>query len=260
MLTFSQLLVSAQRADGALTVNVSDGWLQGRSLFGGLQAALALEAMRAVYAGGAPLRTLQVSFMAPVPPGEVRVQAQLLRSGKSTSHVQAQIVDGAQVLCTAIGIFGTARESPVKLAPAWAAVDGKPREFPYVPGVTPSFTQHFSVRWLRGGMPFTGATQPENVIEIDMRDGGYASEAHVLAIADFIPPLALSLLKKPAFGSSMTWMIEFLADPSGLPLQGWRMDAEMTAAGEGYTSQTGLLWGPDRRAVALSRQSMVVFA
>src|SRR5579872_3018774 len=136
--------------------------------------------------------------MAPVPAGQVRVQAQVLRTGKSTSHVQAQLVDGTQVLCSALGIFGAARESEVRLAPAWAAVEGQPRTFPYIPGVTPAFSRHFSVRWLRGGMPGTGATLPENVIEIDMQDECAATEAHVLAIADFVPPVALSLLRKRA--------------------------------------------------------------
>jgi hypothetical protein len=59
----------------------------------------------------------------------------------------------------------------------------------------------------------------------------------------------------------MTWMLEFLDDRiDELPLLGWRMDGELSAARDGYTSQTGMLWGPDGRAVALSRQSMVVFA
>lgn len=262
---YSEVLDSVkEQAGGGWNAVVSEDWLQGRSVFGGLQAGLALRAMRFVVPGGVPLRSLQTTFLAPVPAGSLHLQARVLRAGKSATHVEAQLTDGQQTLCTAIGIFGAARPSVVQIAPVRpAVVCDKPLTFPYLPGITPAFTQHFDVRWLRGGLPFTGSKETRNVLEIGLRDAGssLASEEHVLGIADFIPPIALSLLKKPSVGSSMTWMIEFLGNyAGGLPLQGWRMDAELVAAGDGYTSQSGLLWGPDGSPVALSRQNMVVFA
>lgn len=94
-----------------------------------------------------------------------------------------------------------------------------------------------------------------------MKESGTTSEAHLLAIADFIPPLALAKLAVPAAGSSLTWMLEILdTDFQQEPLQGWQVAAEMTAAGEGYTSQSAVIYAPSGKAVALSRQSMVVFA
>lgn len=259
---YSQVLDSVRQQDGGWTAAIPEDWLQGRSAFGGLQSALALRAMRDLVPRGVPLRTLQTTFMAPVPAGAIRLQVQVLRAGKSATHVEARLMDQGQTLCIVIGVFGTSRPSAVRLSPAQPAVAcDKPVVFPFIPGITPSFTQHFAVRWLRGGLPFSGSTSPQNVVEIGLRDEGVASEEHVLAIADFIPPIALSMLKQPVAGSSMTWMIEFLGDHvDGLPLQGWRMDGELSAAQDGYTSQTGMLWGPDGRAVALSRQSMVVFA
>jgi hypothetical protein len=149
----------------------------------------------------------------------------------------------------------------VRVTPKQAAVESaKPMTFGYMPGITPAFTQHFSARWLRGGFPFSGATLPQNIVELDLKDSGPASEAHVLALADFMPPVALSLLKKPSPGSTLTWMVEFLTDRlTHLPLQGWRVDADLTAGADGYTSQSVMLWGPSSEPVALSRQSMVVF-
>ena len=68
------------------------------------------------------------------------------------------------------------------------------------------------------------------------------------------------MLKAPAPGASMTWMLEFLQDNfDGLPLEGWRLDAEVLAAAHGYTSQSAIVWTPDGRPAALSRQTMVVF-
>lgn len=93
-----------------------------------------------------------------------------------------------------------------------------------------------------------------------MRDQGSATESHVLAMADFIPPVALSYLKTPVAAASLTWMLELLGeDVSSLPLDGWRIDAMMTAAHSGYINQSLMLWGPGGVPVALGRQTMVVF-
>ena len=93
-----------------------------------------------------------------------------------------------------------------------------------------------------------------------MHDDGPVTEGHVVAIADFIPPVALSYLDTPAPGSTLTWMLQFLRDDwGGLSLDGWRVDAELVAARDGYTSQTVMVWGPDGAPVALSHQSMLVF-
>jgi hypothetical protein len=67
-----------------------------------------------------------------------------------------------------------------------------------------------------------------------MRDFGLASEYHVLAIADFLPPIAFSLLPRPVTGGSMAWMLELITDQlGGLSLEGWRLDAELVAGRDG---------------------------
>jgi len=60
--------------------------------------------------------------------------------------------------------------------------------------------------------------------------------------------------------ASLTWMLELLTeDVSTLALEGWRVDATMTAAHSGYINQSSTLWGPGGVPVALGRQTMVVF-
>src|SRR5262249_9392234 len=76
---FSVLLSRIRASDGTATLDVPDDWLQGRTLFGALQAIIGLAAMRTV-APPAPLRSLQVTFLAPVPGGPVRATANVLRS------------------------------------------------------------------------------------------------------------------------------------------------------------------------------------
>lgn len=82
----------------------------------------------------------------------------------------------------------------------------------------------------------------------------------MLAFADFILPIALSMFDKPVPGSSLTWMDELLRDRfDDLGMNDWRVDAQLIAARDGYTNQSVMLWGPHGVPVALSRQSMVVF-
>ena len=256
----SVLLSRFKTSPGAATLDVPEDWLQGRTLFGGLQAVVGLGAMRTV-APAAPLRSLQVTFLAPVPGGPVHAVARVLRSGKNTTHVEGRIVDGDNTLCVMVGVFGQPRTSAIELRPQQPAVSAANGiQLPWIAGVTPNFTQHFKARWIRGAPPWSGARDAENVIEIGLRDGGPCSEFHVVAMADFIPPIALSHLKAPVPAASLNWMLEVLAeDVASLPLEGWRIDAQMDAAHSGYLSQSLALWGPGGVPVALGRQTMVVF-
>lgn len=261
LVPLSQLLSTLETGPGSARLQVGEDWLQGRTVFGGLQAAIGLAAMR-TQVPGTPLRTLQGTFLSPVPGGTVTARAQVLRTGKSATHVEARLVDGDSTLALLVGVFGASRESRVVVRPTQPVVDGGGASpaLPFIPGVTPAFTQHFVARWRRGLPPFTGDTGTEHVIDLELRDPAPIGEAAVLALADFIPPVALSHLKGPAPGSTLTWMLEFLgADLGALGGAGWRVDAQLQAAGEGYTSQSVMLWGPGGVPVALSRQSMVVF-
>lgn len=257
---WTELFSRARGQGGVWTLEVTEDWLQGRTVFGGTQAALALRAMRELVPD-VPLRTLQGTFLAPVPAGLVTAKATVLRTGKSATHVEARLVDGEKTLAILIGVFGAARASVVKVVPKQPAIEaGKAILFPYLPGLTPAFTQHFKVRWLRGLPPYTGDTSTGHVLEVGLRDAGPVTDGHVLAFADFIPPVALSHLKTPAPGSTLTWMIEMIADRfDALGLDAWRIDAQLAAAGDGYTSQSVMVWGPGGEPVAMSRQSMVVF-
>ncbi len=257
---FSGLMQQIRRQTGEVELVAPEDWRQGRAIFGGLQTVLCLQAMRTLVPDIA-LRTLQTTFVAPPASDRVRAVARVLRQGKSATHVEAHLLEGESVLAVVLGVFGAARPSIVSQQPRLQPVTAEqPIVQHYMPGFSPTFTQHFSATWLRGGLPYSGAAQNEAVIEIGMPGEAASSEAHVVALADFIPPLALSCMTKLTPGSSLTWMLEFLTDQlDGLPMQGWRVDAKMVAADAGYTSQSAVLFSPAGQAIALSRQSMVVF-
>ena len=258
-MNLSDLLASAHRADGSVDAIVGAEWLQGRSVFGGLQAAIALAAMRTLVPQALPLRTLQMTFIAPVEPGRVRATARVLREGKNTAHIEARLGEG-NVQAVALAVFGAARESIVHRALGAPPSPPMRRPLQFVPGVMPNFLQQFDVALVDGAPPFANARVAHSGYELGLHDSGPMTEAHVLVFADFVPPVGLSWMAQPVAGSSLTWMLEFLpVDVAAQALAGWRTHSEMTAAAEGYTSQTTTLWAPDGTPVALSRQSMVVF-
>ncbi|MBK6575528.1 MAG: thioesterase family protein [Sandaracinaceae bacterium] len=266
---FTDLLATAERAPADWILEVPEDWRQGRAVFGGLQTALCLMAMRDVVDAAVPLRTLQTTFLAPPSTARVRATARVLRRGKSATHVEARLLDGADgagsgdeaTLAIVIGVFGAARASVVEVTPLMPQVsESKRTPFRFVPGVTPTFTQHFDATWLSGALPFSGSPNTPASVQLGMHGEHESSEALIVALADFIPPLALSMLRTPAPGSSLTWMLELLTDTlTGFAMQGLRVDAELLAGRDGYTSQSCFIWGPSGQPIALSRQAMVVF-
>ncbi len=259
---FSEVLDSVRPSSDGFAADIGDDWLQGRTAFGGLQTALAVQALRQLIGNAAPLRVVQTTFMAPVPGGVAQLQPRVLRVGKSATHAECRIVLDGQVLCLVIAVFGAARESTIQIAPA------RPEKMPaeqakelrYMAGITPAFTQHFSMRWAEGGFPFTGANEPRTSIHVAHRDPQALGEGHVIALADTVPSPGLSLLKKLSMASSMTWTLELLDHETGFAHDAhWRMDTEVTAAASGYMAQSASLWNPAGKLAALSRQSVVVF-
>ncbi len=259
-------LLTQSRADGdALIFNVSEDWTQGRTAFGGLQAAMAITAMRKLVPAHIPLRVLQVTFIGPVVVGDVAVRARVLRTGKSVTHAEARLMTGNDTGCLVIGVFGSERESVLNINnthyPELPSVDSL-KNMPLFPGITPGFLQHCGLRWARSTPPFSGASEAHSGIYIRL-DEPVTSEAHMAALCDIIPTPALSMLKKVAPASSLTWTLELLRTDyaeTGTEPGWWLMDAEVTSGAGGYLSQTALLWDAQRRPIALSRQTVTAFA
>jgi acyl-CoA thioesterase len=211
-----------------------------------------------------PLRTLQVTFVAPVAAGRIGIQSRLLRTGKSAVHCEARI-DSAngETQCVAVAVFGRARPSALALAPPPPTVERDPasaRQIRWEQGASPLFTRHLEQRWAAGGFPFTGASQARTQIHLRYRDEPSINESVLIALSDSIPSPAISVLTQPAMASSLSWTLELLCD--AWPTDGsafWLMDARADAAGEGYVFQSATLWSADRHPIAFSRQSAVVF-
>lgn len=245
-------------------------WQQGRTTFGGVLSALAVQAMRDVCGSDWPLRALQTNFVGPVAPEAFEVEVILLRQGKNIRQVQARVlqVDASgteQVGGVLLGVFGTGRASALpELRPAQdevARTADQAAAWPYIPGVTPAFTQHLELRHAEGGVPFSGSTESHSRTYVKLKDGeGVDAELQAVLLADAGPTPALAMLQGFAPASSVSWALELrpveVGDPQGL----WRMDKDALATGEGYVNEKTLLWTPCGQLAALGYQVVAVYA
>jgi acyl-CoA thioesterase len=258
--TFTELLSGAVFADGVLSLSIPAGWMQGRTTYGGLSAALCLETARRAFPDAPPLRSALVSFIGPAG-GEVTGRAKLLRQGKSVTFIEAELSGEAGLATRCAFAFGDARPSQ------WSRTftplpDVPPPEdcAPFIPeGMGPPFAKHFEARLAKGGRPATGSKEHDHFIWVRHREE-VAGPVALLAIADMPPPALMPMFTEFAPISSMTWMVNMLTDAPATRDGWWLLESRAEQAGGGYSSQDMLVWNRDGDLVIAGRQSVAVFS
>ncbi|MBT8494183.1 MAG: thioesterase family protein [Deltaproteobacteria bacterium] len=261
--SFCELLASGSKADDRVGFFIGDDWLQGRTTYGGLSAALALHAARRLHDDLPPLRSATVSFVGPAA-GPVVSTARILRRGRSVSFVEADLTSDGRIATRCGFAFGAARDSAfdLRLVPA-PQVPEPDRCSEFLPeqegSPVPAFTRHFEARLARGGRPITGSADHEHLIWVRHRDRGAIGEAALLAVADMPPPAILPMFEEPAPISSMTWLLNIIEhdpDPDGW----WLLSTRAEHAANGYSSQDMLVWTRAGQLAVTGRQSVALFA
>lgn len=264
-MSFTDLLHAACHSSPA-QVQIPERWGQGRATFGGLVAACLFEKIRPQVAAERPLRSLNLSFVAPVAPGALDVEVRLLREGKAATQMQATAYQHNQVCAVLLASFGGDRASAVNVAAMSPPVIKAPEaatQFPFIAGLTPDFTQYFDYRYAVGKMPFMGGQEPTMGGWIRLREPGNqaAGMAELLCLLDAWPPAVFSLLKAPASGSSLTWsvgVVDCPADCTGSDW--WQYLADIQHAANGYSHIDATLWDRHGHTALISRQTVSVFA
>ncbi|MFJ4433711.1 acyl-CoA thioesterase [Pseudomonas sp. NPDC089395] len=265
-MNFNQLLDAVQEHPEGVCIPAN--WAQGRAAFGGLMAAMVYQTMRQKLSDNRPVRSLAISFVAPATPDvPIRFEVEVLREGKAVSTLLGRAVQEGQVVTLVQGNFGAGRPSVVEV-PTLPAMEMKPLdqaapELPYIQGVTPEFMRHVALRWAVGGLPFSGNQSRQMGGWVRLRDVAeeQVNEAHLLALVDAWPPSLMPFLKQPAAGSTLTWTIEFIQPVASLSTLDWcRYCVETEHARDGYGHAAAALWTADGELLALSRQTVTVFA
>ncbi|WP_299814990.1 thioesterase family protein [Tardiphaga sp.] len=262
MTEFTELMDSMTSADDGWRVAVSDDWLQGRTVYGGLASALCMQGALRSFADLPPLRSAQIAFIGPAS-GELQIKPSVLRKGKSTVFVGVDLIGDAGLATRAMFCFGAARASAFAhsemAAPQIKSPDDCPDFFRRAP---PSlqFVQHLEGRHVGGAMPFSGSDRPEMTLWLRHRTQALTSPlVALLALADAPPPAASTMTTTPSPISTMTWAIDMLTDKIATDDGWWLVRSAAEQIGDGYSSQAMTVWNAQGVPVMASRQNVAVF-
>ncbi|MDE1173649.1 MAG: thioesterase family protein [Parvibaculaceae bacterium] len=261
MIPFSHLLSSIGRDGNDFTVSLSPDWLQGRTAYGGLSAALCLEAATRYATDLPPLRSAQFSFIGPAA-GQLTITPSVLRKGKSTIFMGVDVTGEAGLATRAILCFGMPRPSALDHenipAPDVLGWDESPSFFGDRPA--PNFSQHFESRIAGGARPMTPDAEPEMLLWFRHRDADTPDNAVALvALADAPPPAAMVLFSAPAPISTMTWTLDMLTDKPSTTDGRWLIRSAAETAQGGYSSQAMNIWNADGKPILVARQNVAIF-
>jgi len=261
MTAYTDLVASIARTDAGYSAHVTDDWKQGRTTYGGLSAALCVEAVQRAFPDAPPLRSGQFAFVGPAA-GELSIQVKTLRQGKSTLFAGVDLVGEQGVATHGTLTFGAARESHVAHVDVPCPAVAPPDQCePFHKGDTsaaPSFIRQFDFRVAGGGRPGSGGP-PEYLLWIRHRDPAATSLSALVALADAPPPPAMTLFQRFGPVSTMTWSLDVVGLPN-IGDDGWRLlRSRAETIGDGYSTQTMDLWDARGRPLILARQNVAVF-
>jgi acyl-CoA thioesterase len=270
LVPLAQLLDHRQRQGKRLSFHITEDWRQGRTMFGGVLSAVAVQAMRDLCGHDWPLRALQTNFVGPVSPGAVTVEVTLLRQGKNIRQVKALVLQAdaegqEQIAGVLLGSFGASRESklPTLSPPQVVVANGVETSYPwpFIEGITPPFTRHIEFRHAEGGVPFSGDDSWHSRTYVRLIDNaGIDTELQAVMLADAGPTPALSQVRGYTPASSVSWALELRPVSIGQRDGYWRMDKDALAVGDGFVNEKTTLWTPCGQLAALGYQVVAVYA
>jgi len=238
-------------------------WTQGRTLYGGLTAAMLLKALESKVDVSKSLRALNIAFSAPTMPDlKFSIQTELLREGKSIAQWQARLIQNGVVCVQVQAVFGMPVATDLEIHTFLAPDVGVLENARFYPGEgAPGFTQYFEMGQTQGEPPLAGGSS--------LYLGGYMrfrhqpqkmSVCHLVAAIDVWPPATMMQMKTLKAGSTVNWTMQF---PQPLPemdvktFLGYQAKIEFSRDGFGITHAR--IWNAQGELLALSQQTIIVY-
>lgn len=256
MTPLATILAEAVRTETGFTSAVPTDWMQGRTAYGGLSAALALQAALEVEPDLPPLRSAQIAFIGPLA-GEITVTATKLRRGRNAAFLQSDVTSEAGLGLRATFVFMAPLASTIAHDTAARAPVAPPApDAELYTGPEGFFTGNFNfldekqaagpAEWLRWAR---------------LRDhAGLHPFVELMAIGDALPPAAFKLLaEKHTPLSSLNWQINFQTAEPATTNGWWLLHAHADTAHHGYSTQLMTIWSAAGEPVAQAMQGVAIF-
>ncbi len=248
--------------DNGFSTHISADWMQGRTAYGGISAAIALHAANLAFPTDKPLRSAQISFVGPVG-GDCHVQTRLVRDSKSSQFVTADVSGDAGLGTHALFTYSNPRTSHL---------DHDRIEMPDVPPpealepipehpMRPVFTRHFDMRPSTGPNLMMGQDSADLLTWVRFCEQPACDPAvALLALGDALPPAALKLMH--VFGpiSSMNWTLQMLSDAPVTDDGWWLLRSTTQFARQGFSAQDMTIWNRAGQPIAIGGQGVALYS
>lgn len=254
-MSLPKILAAAEPVEGGFRAGIGEDWLQGRTAYGGLSAALAYEAAKRQGDRLPPLRSAQISFIGPVA-GTVTATARLERQGKNAAFVRADLTTGHGPGLSAMFVFMRAMESHVDLR------EGERPDYPRPasiepPEAVPSFVQQFEIGPVE---PTPGGASADIVRWFRLKDRADLDPmTELVLMGDGLPPAATAVMARSVTISSITWLFNILAAAPMTEDGWWLLRAASDYARDGASSQDMSVWNARGDLVARGMQAVAIF-
>ena len=259
--TLDQLLASGTHDDDTRRYHVGPDWMQGRTAYGGISAAISLDAAMREHPADAPLRSAQVSFVGPVG-GECAVTSRTLRASKSSRFVATDLSSESGYGTNAVFTFMKGRDSHIDHAVTALPDIRRPEELEAIPDhpVRPAFARKFEMRPHEGRGFGHGKSEGKILTWVRWIDPPVC-DPHIalLALADALPPAALPLFTQFGPISSSTWVQHFLTDHPVSRDGWWLLLSHTRQVQRGFSVQDMAIWNSDMELVSLGGQGVAVY-
>lgn len=259
MASFDSILAGMARTAEGWTAHGPENWLQGRTLYGGLSAALALKACELEMPGLPPLRSGQIAYIGPASQNVTLVPS-VLRQGKSVTYMGCDLYSEGRIALRALYAFGAPRESAYAATAPRAPACPRPEDCaPLWGSGKPAFTANIDQRLAGPLMPFSGADTGDLLVWVRHSEPVTPGMAALVALGDALPPASFTRFNAPAIISTMTWGFE-LFDPGHADGNGWLLlHSKDDGVGEGYAGQAMGMWDESGRPLMMGRQAVAIF-
>ncbi|UIP06741.1 thioesterase family protein [Erythrobacter sp. SDW2] len=251
-------LLAPITAEGGPVTLPAEGWMQGRTLYGGAGALVAYTAATRAFPDLPPLRSAQVGFVGPVGT-EIATRVEMVRQGRNVAIVRSELLVEGSVGLTALWVFGTEREpNAVHPAPKVEPWPGAPEEYESLP-VPPG--NHFIARYdIRRAQDTSGPGAPLVRRWFRLREPEALDPVSTMILmGDTLPPGSMRAMQRQGPFSSINWSFNVL-DPVATTRDGWWLaETASDHADHGYSSERLRLWNAGGQQVLAGQQAMAIF-
>lgn len=249
---------SVRLADGCYATTLHDAWSIGPGTHGGYQVAVVASTIKEMLPHHPDPMVLSSYFLSPAQPGPAEVQVRVLRAGRGSTTVSAELSQHGATRLSVLATFSSLVDQPGVIERQMPA-PAMPAPETCVPAVRaePQLVDRFHLLFDPSSLGWaTGSPSGEGRIQawLRLKEDRDPDPIVALLACDALPPATLDI-------GHVGWAptIELTAHVRAIPAPGWLKVAHRTrnVAGGLFEEDCGV-WDSEGRLVAQSRQLVKV--